>query len=123
MGMKRLIAEDLAQKESQLNSNQFGKFVATKCAISAWKHSNSEWNSIVTNSDRTKNMFSDILGDNVKVAVKRKVNEPVAKTIDTEEKKPKKEVTELVEEMLKDTSPASEVKKKKKKSKSYLDDL
>ena len=82
----------------------------------------------MTNSDRTKNMFSDILGDNVKVAGKRKLNEPVAKTTDTdsEEKKPKKEVAELVEDMLKEEkekTPSAEVRKKKKKSKSYLDDL
>lgn len=117
---KRLMVEELAQKEAQLNSNQFGKFVSLKCAISVWKHSNSDWNSVVTSTEKKENLFSDILGDNIKIT-KRKAEE---KSNPVVEKKPKKEVADLVQELFNnDKEKLVPEVKKKKKMKSYLDDL
>jgi len=124
--MKGVIAEELARKAAQLNSNPFGKFVATNCAISVWKHDNSSWAGMVTNKEKKKNIFSDILGENVKLQ-KRKINtEDSAKEIAevVAEKMPRKEVAELVGDLFKDEKEKSSPKKiKKPKQKSYLDDL
>jgi len=125
--MKGVIAEELSKKAAQLNSHPFGKFVATNCAISVWKHDHSSWAGMVTNKEKKKNIFSDILGDNVKLQ-KRKVTMDDSTKDNTEvvaEKKPKKEVADLVGEIFKDEKEKSEPKKmkKKQKQKSYLDDL
>jgi len=121
--LRQAMVEDLASKVDILSSNRFGKFIAQNCFVAVFKRSKEDWRNLVEKGVKIEDMFTDIIGDSK--AVKRKV-EKVEKVETTNEepavKKDKKEVTDIVDDWLK-TDTAKPVKKKKVKTKSYLDDL
>ena len=111
------MVDDLTYKLDILNSNKFGSFIVKNWFVAEFKRNKSDWQKLVEKEDKIADAFTDIIGD--KVVNKRKSD----KTIVTEQPaKKKKEVTDIVDDWLK---PENEVKKekKKKKAKSYLDDL
>ena len=114
---KQIMVDDLTYKLDILNSNKFGSFIVKNWFVAEFKRNKSDWQKLVEKEDKIADAFTDIIGD--KVVNKRKSD----KTIVTEQPaKKKKEVTDIVDDWLK---PENEVKKekKKKKAKSYLDDL
>ena len=120
----------LLPRTDVLNSNKFGKFVATKCLLAVYRRSKEDWRKVVEREGRVEDLFTDILGDQAK-KIKKTKRKTEDKTKEDEkeavpEKIAKTEVTTAaVDEWLKDDSkPVEKVKKKKKaKAKSYLDDL
>eukprot|EP00090_Calanus_glacialis_P000011 TRINITY_DN10009_c0_g1_i1.p1 TRINITY_DN10009_c0_g1~~TRINITY_DN10009_c0_g1_i1.p1 ORF type:complete len:640 (-),score=274.16 TRINITY_DN10009_c0_g1_i1:25-1944(-) len=122
MKHRQAMVEDLATKVDVLSSNRFGKFVAQNCFVAIYKRSKEDWRNLVEKGDKIGDMFTEIIGD-TKPAVKRKVEkdetvkeEPAVKKAD------KKEVSDIVDDWL-NSDTANPPKKKKKKAKSYLDDL
>merc|ERR1719509_374361 len=132
--LRRAMVEELAPRTDVLNSNKFGKFVATKCLLAVYRRSKEDWRKVVEREGRVEDLFTDILGDQAK-KIKKTKRKTEDKTKEDEkeavpEKIAKTEVTTAdVDEWLKDDSkpdskPVEKVKKKKKaKAKSYLDDL
>lgn len=60
---KMQMTTELSSKESELMSTDFGKFVALKTALSTFRHNREEWKSAMTQNDKTKKLFADIVGD------------------------------------------------------------
>jgi hypothetical protein len=124
---RETIALELSAKEAVLNSHPFGKFISSSCALSTFKRARSEWKQALDRDTKTREMFSDILGDKSKAQVKD------AKV----EFSPKKRSRAVKEEDVKAEVPAKkrpmadgeevelspQKKPKKPKAKSYLDDL
>ena len=118
---KHTMVEDLIYKVDILNSNKFGSFIVKNWFVQEYKRSKADWQKLVEKEDKIAESFSAIIGE--KVLNKRKVAETSDKSAETEVKKKKKEVTDLVDDWLKPDKEINKEKKKKKKAKSYLDDL
>merc|ERR1712107_368590 len=69
---KQMIVEELAKDENLLRSHRFGKFVYQSCAVSVWKHQRAEWNQAISMSAKERELFKDIIGEDVP-AQKRKL--------------------------------------------------
>ena len=108
---RELMASELAKRESQLNANYFGKFLAGKTMLSAFKRSKEDWKRALDSENKNASLAKDFLKD-------LKAKSPVGKeqetfTIDNVRD----------EQLLKDDDAEPPLKKKRKKAKSYLDDL
>jgi len=119
--MKAVMAESMSYKIDVLNSNKFGKFVSQNLMLSVFKRSKEDWKNLIEKKDNVKNMFSEIIGEKEAKSIDvkpLKANELGKDKISDK----KKNVSEIVDDWLKspDTEPPL---KKKKKGKSYLDDL
>jgi len=122
--LRQSIVEDFANKQDILNSNNFGKYAVRKYFVAVFKRSKEDWRNLVEKGVKIEDMFTDIIGNSK--PVKRKVDK-----VDTSSKsEPKvkevkevKEVADIVDDWLNGDSSKPPKKKKKVKTKSYLDDL
>ncbi len=117
--MREVLASDLAQHESALNSNQYGRFIATKMFLSNFKRGKEDWRRAQEGHDRKTEAMREFLTE-------MKVVGPL------ERKKPEKVTPSHVKMSKSDGSGTSvnvkreEIKsspRKKRKVASYLDDL
>lgn len=124
--MKQVMVEELSRDELQLSSHPIGKFTSRSCALSAWRHQRDQWRTIVTQADKNAELFKDIIGDVSTLKRKAEDNPTIRKKPEelTVQKKIKEEAedgpatSQLYPEQI---EPAE--KRKKKKAKSYFDDL
>lgn len=137
-----MIASELVGKEAQLLSNQFGKYIAYKAALSVFKRSKDQWKVVIGQQDKKRKVAEDFLSDlDSSTKVKKQQMSTKQNKISTNvdhhstNKKSKLDEPEFVidrkgDESLKADSVemsepivAEKKKEKKKKAKSYLDDL
>ena len=121
MKAKQSMVEELSSKIDILNSNKFGKFISNSWFLAIFKRNKDDWRNLVEKGKKVSDMFSEILGE-TNPSLKRKHEETVNKDEKTNAKKEIKEVTDIVDDWLSSDS-STKVIKKKKKAKSYLDDL
>lgn len=116
--LRELLASKMACHENKLNSDPFGKFIASNLGLALFKRNKDLWKSNFDKVKKTKQLFSDFLK-------KPKENHPV-KQVEICDFMIEKSGDEnlLKRKMDEDSSNEDKVKKKKKKeTKSYLDDL
>ncbi|KAJ9593168.1 hypothetical protein L9F63_015265 [Diploptera punctata] len=58
---KSIIMDELSAKEPILNSDQYGSILASKYALSLYKHRKEEWKDKLGKENRTKKLFADII--------------------------------------------------------------
>jgi len=121
MKAKQSMVEELSSKIDILNSNKFGKFISNSWFLAIFKRNKDDWRNLVEKGKKVSDMFSEILGE-TNPSLKRKHEESVQKDEKNNSKKEVKEVADIVDDWL-SSDTVSKVAKKKKKAKSYLDDL
>jgi len=121
---RQTIVEELSTKLDILNSNKFGKFVVQRFYVPIFRRSRDDWKDVVEKKNKVGDMFADIIGE-VKPTSKRKFEKseiPEDEKVTTGNKVDEKQnITDMVDQWIKDDQP--QPKKKKIKAKSYLDDL
>ncbi len=137
---REAIASELVGKEAQLLSDQFGKYIAYKAALSVFKRSKDQWKIVIGQQNKKRKVAEDFLLDldsSVKTNKKQASTNPSKNVEDHHpvNKKTRFEESDFVidrkgDESLKIDSVevseqvvAKKKKEKKKKAKSYLDDL
>ena len=138
-----MIASELVGKEAQLLSNQFGKYIAYKAALSVFKRSKDQWKVVIGQQDKKRKVAEDFLSDldsSAKAKKQTSANQNKLSTNVDHHLSKKSRLEELAEyvidrkgdESLKSDSveksepevvEKKKKKEKKKKAKSYLDDL
>jgi hypothetical protein len=127
-----MIASELVNKEAQLTSNPFGKFIARKAALAVFKRSKDQWKNVIGQQDKKRKVAQDFLSDFNDAGKKYPVERSPIKKMRVEPEEGVKLENDFVidrngDESLK-VEPTEEIvekkkKEKKKKAKSYLDDL
>ncbi|GLV36333.1 uncharacterized protein CBL_08827 [Carabus blaptoides fortunei] len=62
---KMQIMDELSYKDASWTSAEFGRIIAGKINIQLYKRNKDEWKTFIGKSEKTKNMFADIIGENV----------------------------------------------------------
>jgi len=119
--LRQSIVEDLANKQDILNSNNFGKFAVRKYFVAVFKRSKEDWRNLVERGVKMEDMFTDIIGSSK--PVKRSIDNVNTPSKSEPKVKEVKEVADIVDDWLNGDSSKPPKKKKKVKTKSYLDDL
>ena len=123
---KELLAQELSTNESLLMANQFGKYVAQNLALSTFKRSKEDWRVVLDKKGKTnaiaKDFLADILGGGGEQKAKKRAS------VRQEKEEPSEENSGFVIDKTGEFGLGNEAAtdlppKKKKKTKSYLDDL
>jgi len=132
---KTVVAAALAERIAQLNANRFGKFIAEKCALHAFKRDSKVWAESVGKSSKRQQESEDILNElteetpskkskkkkSIKAEIKEEPmeeEEEVAEETPRKKKKSKKDKSLVEEELIaEEEEEDSEPKQKKKKNK------
>ncbi|KAI9008988.1 armadillo-type protein [Phycomyces nitens] len=70
--MKERIASELLKREYDLSEHYIGKCILWTCKIDQYKRRHDEWVEREKGMERKKDLFKDILGDDIKLSGKRK---------------------------------------------------
>ncbi|OAD77681.1 hypothetical protein PHYBLDRAFT_108002, partial [Phycomyces blakesleeanus NRRL 1555(-)] len=70
--MKERIASELVKREYDLSEHYIGKCILWTCKIDQYKRRHDEWVEREKGVERKKDLFKDILGDDIKLSGKRK---------------------------------------------------
>lgn len=60
---KMQIMDELSYKDASWTSAEFGRIIAGKLNIQLYKRNKDEWKTFMGKSEKTRNMFADIIGD------------------------------------------------------------
>lgn len=54
--------EELSYKDGSWITHEFGRIIAGKVNVQLYKRNQEEWKQFIGKSDKTKNLFADIIG-------------------------------------------------------------
>merc|ERR1739845_145968 len=69
--LRENLASRMAQSESKLNSDQYGKFVSVNLGLSMFKRSKEQWIASFDKQKKTKELFSDFLTNKKPISEKK----------------------------------------------------
>lgn len=59
--LRTMLAEELAPKETILNSNQFGRILVNHYGLTLFRHKRSEWQDYQAKEHKKRKLFADII--------------------------------------------------------------
>ncbi|XP_022082389.1 nucleolar protein 9-like isoform X2 [Acanthaster planci] len=71
---KSTLVQALAEKDKQLQSDHFGKFVHRNCAVGLFKLRQRDWEELQGRESRKRKLFADIIGDDQSSKTKKKIS-------------------------------------------------
>merc|ERR1711860_278274 len=104
---KESMAKELSSSASQLNSNQFGKYVSQQMNLELYKRSRDEWKQCGEAVAKKEKLFQEILGD-IKKTSKNSTKVKEAKVKKDEEEEGKKEKSSSFERKLEEENEKTE---------------